>query len=42
MSYLYGQSRGLTAYITLIHVVVSILLGTVLYGVLALWASAPG
>lgn len=38
---LYEQSRGLTAYITLIHVVVSIILGTVLYGVLALWASAP-
>ncbi|MDS0297401.1 hypothetical protein NDI76_01430 [Halogeometricum sp. S1BR25-6] len=42
VSYLYGQSRRLTAYITFIHVVVSILLGTVLYGVLALWASAPG
>lgn len=42
VQYLYGQSSGLTAYITFIHVVVSILLGTVLYGVLALWASAPG
>lgn len=41
VNFLYGQSKGLTAYITLIHVVVSVILGTVLYAVLALWASAP-
>ncbi|WP_101295140.1 DUF7473 family protein [Halegenticoccus soli] len=40
--YLYGRSAGVTAYITLIHVVVSVILGTVLFGVLFLATSAPG
>ena len=41
VKYLYGRSTRLTAYITFIHAVVSIILGTVLFGVLALWGSAP-
>ena len=39
---LYGQETRLAAYITLIHVVVSIILGVVLFGLLALAGSAPG
>lgn len=39
---LYGQSGKLTAYIVLIHVVVSIILGTILFGLYALALSAPG
>ncbi|SEO57153.1 hypothetical protein SAMN04487948_103287 [Halogranum amylolyticum] len=42
ISLLYGRSRRLTAYVTAIHVVVSILLGTVLFGLAFLLASAPG
>lgn len=41
MKSLYRQSNRLSAYVTLIHVVVSIILGAVLYGVLALLSSAP-
>lgn len=40
--YLYGQSNRLTAYLTLIHVVVSILLGVIVFGLLAIIQSAPG
>ncbi|MGQ4556504.1 DUF7473 family protein [Halobellus sp. GM3] len=40
--YVYGESTGLSAYITLIHFVVSVILGTVVFGVLALATSAPG
>jgi hypothetical protein len=39
---LYGQSTRLAAYITLIHVVVSIILGVIVFGLLALVGSAPG
>ena len=39
---LYGQSNRLAAYITLIHVVVSIILGVIVFGLLALLRSAPG
>jgi hypothetical protein len=39
---LYGESRKLSAYVTLIHFVVSVILGTVIFGVLALATSAPG
>ncbi|WP_435184048.1 DUF7473 family protein [Halobellus sp. EA9] len=39
---LYGESRRLSAYITLIHFVVSVILGTILFGVLAIIQSAPG
>jgi hypothetical protein len=42
ISLLYGRSRRLTAYVTAIHVVVSILLGTVLFGLVFLLGSAPG
>ena len=41
ISYLYGEDRRLSAYITAIHVVVTILLGAILVGVVALIASAP-
>jgi hypothetical protein len=39
---LYGAGRRLSAYITFIHVVVSIILGTVLFGLFVLIQSAPG
>jgi hypothetical protein len=39
---LYEQPRRLSAYITLIHFVVSVILGTIIFGVLALLTSAPG
>ncbi|WP_256288555.1 DUF7473 family protein [Halobellus inordinatus] len=39
---LYEQTRRLSAYITLIHFVVSVILGTIIFGVLALLTSAPG
>jgi len=39
---LYGESRKLSAYVTLIHFVVSVILGTVIFGILALATSAPG
>jgi hypothetical protein len=42
IGYLYGQDRRLTAYITFIHVVVSIILGTVVFGLYVLALSAPG
>lgn len=38
----YGRPARLSAYVTFIHVVVSILLGAVLFGVYALALSAPG
>ncbi|WP_425604215.1 DUF7473 family protein [Halobellus salinisoli] len=41
IAYVYGESRKLSAYITLIHFVVSVLLGTVLFGIWALLTSAP-
>jgi hypothetical protein len=40
--YLYEQSPRLAAYVTFIHAVVTIILGAVLFGLLALFASAPG
>lgn len=40
--YLYGRSNKLTAYLTVIHVVVSIILGVIVFGLLALVQSAPG
>lgn len=40
--YLYGRDTRLTAYLTLIHVVVSIILGVIVFGLLALIQSAPG
>lgn len=42
VGYLYPGDRRLAAYVTLIHVVVSIILGAVLFGLLFLIASAPG
>jgi len=39
---LYRQSNRVAAYITLIHVVVSIILGVIVFGLLALIQSAPG
>ncbi|WP_144904770.1 DUF7473 family protein [Halobellus captivus] len=41
IGYVYGESRTLSAYITLIHFVVSVILGTVLVGVWLLATSAP-
>jgi len=41
IAYVYGESRKLSAYITFIHFVVSIILGTVLFGIWALLSSAP-
>jgi hypothetical protein len=40
--YLYERSPRLAAYVTFIHAVVTIILGAVLFGLLALFASAPG
>ena len=39
---LYDESTRLSAYITFIHVVVSIILGTIVFGLWALSISAPG
>ncbi|RLM56728.1 hypothetical protein DVK02_09575 [Halobellus sp. Atlit-31R] len=39
---LYEQSRRLAAYITVIHFVVSVILGTILFGIFALLTAAPG
>jgi hypothetical protein len=39
---LYEQSTRLAAYITLIHFVVSVILGTIVFGIWALTISAPG
>jgi hypothetical protein len=41
ITYVYGESRKLSAYITLIHFVVSVILGTILFGIWALATSAP-
>jgi hypothetical protein len=41
IKYAYGRSAALSAYITLIHVVISIILGTIIVGILLLAASAP-
>lgn len=40
--WLYGQPRRTSVYITAIHVIVTVLLGTVLFGVLAIAMTAPG
>ncbi|MFB6091272.1 MAG: hypothetical protein ABEJ97_09465 [Halobellus sp.] len=40
--YLYGEAPRLSAYVTLIHFVVSVILGTIVFGVLAIVQSAPG
>ena len=40
-AHLYGQRPRLAAYVTLIHAVVSVILGVVLFGLLALVRSAP-
>ncbi|QCJ46952.1 hypothetical protein [Haloprofundus sp. MHR1] len=42
VKYLYDRSWRLTAYIVVIHVVVSIILGALVFSLLALWQSAPG
>ena len=39
---LYDQSTRLAAYITFIHFVVSVILGTIVFGIWALATSAPG
>jgi hypothetical protein len=41
IKYVYGESKGLSAYITLIHFVVSVILGAIIFGILALATSAP-
>lgn len=38
----YGRGRRLTAYVTFVHVVVTIILGTVLVALLMLLSTAPG
>jgi hypothetical protein len=40
--FLYERSPRLAAYVTFIHVVVTIILGAIVFGLLALFASAPG
>jgi hypothetical protein len=40
--YLYREPPRVAAYVTLIHVVVSIILGVIVFGLLALVQSAPG
>ncbi|MFC6726975.1 hypothetical protein ACFQE1_21860, partial [Halobium palmae] len=40
--FVYDRSPRLTAYVTFIHVVVTVILGAVLFALLALFASAPG
>lgn len=42
ITYLYEQPWRLSAYVTLVHVVVSVLLGTVIVGIFLLLSSAPG
>ncbi|GGJ07461.1 hypothetical protein GCM10008995_16650 [Halobellus salinus] len=39
---LYDESTRMSAYITFIHVVVSVILGTIVFGVWALAITAPG
>ncbi|MGM0605898.1 MAG: DUF7473 family protein [Halobacteriota archaeon] len=41
IQYLYGQRRSITAYITGIHVVVTVLVGTIGFGILTLVMTAP-
>jgi ABC-type siderophore export system fused ATPase/permease subunit len=41
ISYLYGRSRKLTAYVTAIHIVVSIILGALIFSLVFLIGSAP-
>ncbi|ELZ95134.1 hypothetical protein C440_08657 [Haloferax mucosum ATCC BAA-1512] len=41
VKFLYGRSNRLSAYIVGIHFVVSVLLGTVLFGLLVILSSAP-
>lgn len=41
IAFLYGRSRRLTAAVTVIHIVVSIILGSVLFALVFLIASAP-
>ncbi|TQQ83881.1 hypothetical protein EGH24_03235 [Halonotius terrestris] len=40
--FLYGESPRTSAYITAIHAIITIILGAVLTGVVALFVSAPG
>ena len=42
VKYAYGRSRRLTAYITFIHAVVSVILGSILVASFFLFRSAPG
>ncbi|WP_224270471.1 DUF7473 family protein [Haloprofundus salinisoli] len=42
VKYLYDRSWRLTAYIVVIHVVVTVILGALIFSLLALWQSAPG
>jgi hypothetical protein len=42
LGYLYGVRGKLAAYVTLIHFVLSVLLGAILFGIVVLLASAPG
>ena len=42
IKYVYGRSRRLTAYITFIHAVVSVILGSILVAGFLLLQSAPG
>lgn len=39
---LYDVRGRLAAYFVLIHFVVSVILGAILYGIVAIWASMPG
>lgn len=41
IAYAYGRSRRLTAYVTFIHLVVTVLLGTVLFALAILLSTAP-
>ncbi|NUE01523.1 hypothetical protein HUB97_03315 [Halorubraceae archaeon YAN] len=42
INYFYGESRRITAYITVIHIIVTIIIGTVLFGILTIAMTAPG
>ncbi|SDL95168.1 hypothetical protein SAMN04487949_0286 [Halogranum gelatinilyticum] len=42
IGFLYGRSRKLTAYVTAIHIVVSIILGALIFSLVFLIGSAPG
>jgi hypothetical protein len=41
VKYLYGQSGRLSAYVVFIHFVVTVILGTILFGLLVILTSAP-